>query len=325
MKKKYTAVIKIICLLVLFSLSTSIISGCKKKDEEQNKKEINVAALKGPSAIGMAKLMKDANYNFAVYGTAEEVTVGLTKGDIQIAAIPCNLASVLFNKTEGNIYLAAINTLGVLYIVEKGDTIQSVQDLKGKTIYSTGKGTTPEYTLNYLLKSAGIDPENDVTIEYKSESTEVAAMLLEKEGVVAMLPQPYVATVMMQDESIRIALDITKEWEGYSEDNSTVVTNVVVVNKEFYDKNKTLVNEFLSEYKLSAEFANSNIEETAGYMEELDVFKAAVVKKAIPYCNIVFIQGQEMKEKTEKYLNILFEQNPASVGGTLPSEDFYLK
>lgn len=302
---------------------------------EQEKKldavEINIAALRGPTAIGMVKLMKDvkegtveSNYKFTVYGTADEITTGLIKGDIQIAAIPCNLASVLYNKTEGNINIAAINTLGVLYIVEKGDSIQSVEDLRGKTIYSTGKGTTPEYTLNYLLRCAGIDPEKDVTIEYKSESTEVAALLSTVDNAIAMLPQPYVATVMMQDESIRIALDITKEWESYANDESSVVTGVVAINKEFYNNNSELVDTFLSKYAESVEYVNANVDEAAEYVEEFDISKAAAAKRAIPYCNVVFISGQDMKDLAEKYLDVLFKENPASIGGTLPKEDFYL-
>ena len=181
--------------------------------------DISIAALKGPTAIGMVKVMEDAandmtanHYDFTIAGTADEITASLLSGDIQIAAVPANLASVLYNRSQGGIRVAAINTLGVLYILETGDTIQSVADLEGKTIYSTGAGTTPEYTLRYLLGAYGIDPDQDVTIEYKSEATEVAAILSEADDAVAMLPQPYVTTVMMNNDKVRIALDVTEEW-----------------------------------------------------------------------------------------------------------------
>jgi NitT/TauT family transport system substrate-binding protein len=298
--------------------------------QTQDKTSISIAALKGPTAIGMVKLMEDAktgtaanDYTFTIAGTADEVTAGLVKGDIDIAAVPCNLASVLYNNTQGKINLAGINTLGVLYIVETGDTIHTVEDLKGKTIYSTGLGTTPQYTLNYLLKAHGIDPEKDVTIEYKTEATEVAAVLNKTDNAIAMLPQPYVTTVMMSNDKVRIALDVAQEWEAVSTDKSSVVTGVVVVNKDFLTNNKAAFDAFMNEYSESVNYVNNNIDEASTLVEKFDIFKAAPIKKAIPYCNIVLIQGDEMKEKVEGYLSVLFEQNPKAVGGKLPEADFY--
>lgn len=297
---------------------------------EKEKISVNIAALKGPTAVGMIKIMEDAqaqktanNYNFTIAGAADELTAGIIKGEIDIAAIPCNLASVLYNNTEGKIRMAGINTLGVLYIVETGNSINSVEDLKGKTIYSTGLGTTPQYTLNYLLSAHGIDPEKDLTVEYKSEATEVAAILNGSEDAIAMLPQPYVTTVMMNNEKVRIALDVTKEWEAVSSDNSSVVTGVVVANKDFLENNKEAFDAFMAEYAESVKYVNENIDEAAALVEKFDIFKAAPMKKAIPYCNIVLIQGEEMKQKAGGYLAALFAQNPKAVGGKLPDDDFY--
>lgn len=295
------------------------------------KLSIHIAALKGPTALGMLKIMEDAeagttanNYDFTIAGTADEITAGIIKGDIPIAAVPCNLASVLYNKSQGGVTMLGINTLGVLYIVETGDTIQSVADLKGKTIYSTGKGTTPEYTLVQLLKSAGLDPEKDVTVEFKSEATEVAAILSSAEDAVAMLPQPYVTTVLNSNDKVRIALDVTKEWEAFN-DNSTVVTGVVVANTKFLNENPEAVAAFMDEYAVSAAYAVENVEEAAALSEKFDIFKAAIAKKAIPYCNIVFIEGAEMQSKASAYLQVLYEQNPAAVGGVMPEDSFYFK
>ena len=297
---------------------------------DKEKITINIAALKGPTAIGMIKIMEDAqvseaanNYNFTIAGAADEITAGIIKGEIDIAAIPCNLASVLYNNTEGKIRMAGINTLGVLYIVETGNSINSVEDLKGKTIYSTGLGTTPQYTLNYLLNAYGLDPEKDLTVEYKSEATEVAAVLNEADNAIAMLPQPYVTTVMMNNEKLRIALDLAKEWEAVSSDNSSVVTGVVVVNKDFLENNKEAFDAFMTEYALSVKYVNENIDEAATLVEKFDIFKAAPIKKAIPYCNIVLIQGEEMKQKAGGYLAALYTQNPKAVGGKLPDDSFY--
>ena len=294
------------------------------------KLDMKVAALKGATAMGMVKVMDNAaagttanNYNFTIAGTADEISAGLVKGDFNIAAVPCNLASVLYNKTEGKIKLAGINTLGVLYIVETGDTIHSVADLKGKTIYSTGIGTTPQFTLNYLLNAYGIDPEKDVTIEYKTEATEVAALLSKSTNAIAMLPQPYVTTVMMSNDKVRVALDVAKEWDAVSKDGSTVVTGVVVVRSDFLEKNKAAFDTFMSEYTASTTFVNENIDEASALVEKFDIFKAAVAKKAIPDCHITMLQGEDMKTKVSGYLTALFNQNPKAVGGKLPADDFY--
>ncbi len=295
-----------------------------------SKIDINVAALKGPTAMGMVKMKEDSdngiaanNYNFTIAGSPDEITAGIVKGEFDIAAVPCNLAAVLYNRSKGGIKVSAINTLGVLYVIEAGKEINSVEDLKGKTIYSTGKGATPEYTLNYLLSSYGIDPAKDVTVEYKSEATEVAAVLSEATDAIAVLPQPYVTSVMMNNKKVRIALDIAEEWDKISTNGSTVVTGVIVVNKKFLENNKEAADTFLSEYETSAQYVNSNVEEAAALIEKFDIIKAAVAQKALPYCNITSIQGEDMKAKISGYLEALFEQNPDTVGGKLPDDAFY--
>lgn len=262
-------------------------------------------------------------YEYTIAGAADELSAALIKGDMDIAAVPCNLASILYQKTEGEIVTAAVNTLGVLYIVEGGTTIQSVNDLAGKTIYSTGQGTTPEYTLRYLLTCAGLDPDNDLTIEYKSEASEVTAILAQNPDAAAMLPQPYVTAAMNNNPNLRIALDITKEWESYA--GNTVVTGVIVAHKSFIEENPSAFKSFLKEYELSANYANENIDDTAALLEQYDVFKAAIAKKAIPYCNVVYLSGSEMKENVTAYLQVLYEQNPASIGGSLQEGMFYLE
>ena len=291
--------------------------------------KVSVAVLKGPTAIGMLKLMADdeaetsANdYDFTVAGTADAIVGSVIKGDIPIAAVPCNLAATLWNKTNGGITVAAVNTLGVLYILDTGTSVQSVADLKGKTIYATGAGTTPEYTLRYLLQSNSIDPDKDVNIVMLSEASEVAAKMSSAEGdTIAMLPMPYVISVLKQNENARIALDVTKEWE--KSNDSTVVTGVIIVNNNFLNENKETFDAFLDEYALSTAYATEHVEETADLSEHFDIFKAAVAKQAIPYCNIVCKTGSEMKSAVSAYLSVLFEANPASVGGKLPDDGFY--
>ena len=295
---------------------------------------VNVMALKGPTAMGMVQLMDSAEagavggnaYTFTIAASADEVTPKLVQGGADIAAVPANLASVLYNNTEGQVQVLAVNTLGVLYIVENGDSVQSVSDLAGRTIYASGKGSTPEYALNYILSENGIDPEADVTIEWKSEHSECVAALASDEDGIAMLPQPFVTTAQMQNENLRVALDLSKEWDALQADAeapSALLTGVVVVRTAFAEEHPEAVNAFLDSYQASVEYVNANVEDASALIEKYDIVPAAVARKALPYCNITFIEGSEMQEKLSGYLNVLFEQNPASVGGALPAEDFY--
>lgn len=337
---------RIVLIFCTITLAVSI-AGCGLKNKDTNYdlsgqnesdvmqlQDIKVAALKGPTAIGMVELMKNAkegntenNYEFQIAASADEFSADLIKGDVQLAALPCNAASTLYNKSNGKIQMLGINTLGVLYILDTGNEVWSVSDLKGKTIYTTGKGTTPEYTLRYLLKSAGLNPDSDVTIEFKSEAAEVAAIMAsyDTQEVIAMLPQPYAATVLMNQPDTRIALDVTKEWEKLNGSDSTVITGVIVVNTEYYKNNRQAVDEFLQEYQQSVDYVNTDVEAAAQLVEEFGIFKAQVAKEAIPKCNITLITGREMQTKAEKYLKILYDENPNSIGGQLPEEEFYIK
>ncbi len=290
-----------------------------------------IASLKGPTTLGLMGLMDDAengrarhDYQVAVHGTADEIAPQLLQGQIDIALVPCNLASVLYNKTEGAIEVAAINTLGVLYIVATSDEIKSVADLAGATIYTTGKGTTPEFALNYVLRQNGLTPGEDVTVEFMSEATEVlAAMQLSDGWPVAMLPQPYVTTAQMQMENLRVALDLTEEWDRVSPD-SALVTGVVVVRREFAEQNPDALREFLEDYKASTEFVNANTDTAAALAVHYGIVpKEEVARRALPACNITFLDGAPMKEKIGGYLQVLFEQDPQSVGGVLPDDAFY--
>ncbi|MBR3874164.1 MAG: ABC transporter substrate-binding protein [Clostridia bacterium] len=288
-----------------------------------------VAGMKGPTAMGMVKMMSDdagATYDFNVIVAIDEINAKLVKGELDIAAVPANVASVLYNKTQGKLQVLAINTLGVLYIVENGDSVKSIEDLRGRTIYSAGKGATPEYALNYVLSANGIDPAKDVTIEFKSEQAECLSALLANEGSVAMMPQPFVTTAQTKAEGIRVALDMTQEWaklQENAENPSAMLTGVVVARKEFVENNPEAVNAFLDSYKASVDFTNANVEEAAKIIASYDIIPEGVAKKAVPHCSIVCIEGAEMQTKLSGYLNVLFEQNPAAVGGALPNDDFY--
>lgn len=287
--------------------------------------ELRIAGLKGPTTMGLVNLMDSdagANYNFTMYGAADEIVPLLVKGELDAAAIPANLAATLYQKTEGQVEVACVNTLGVLYILEKGETIQSVADLKGQTIVTTGKGTTPEYVLRYLLNANGIDPDKDVTIEYYSEATEVTAQMANTEDAIAVLPQPYVTAAGLQDDTLRVALDLTEEWNKVAD--TQLITGVTVVRKEYAEEHPDVVAAFLTDYAKSVEAANTDLDGTAALCEEQSVVaKAAIAKKALPNCNIVCLTGDELKTNASAYLQVLFDADPKAVGGAMPGDDFY--
>ena len=303
--------------------------------------EFKIAALKGPTAMGLVELMSlsdTANemvegkedvvstgntYDFTLAGSADEVTPALIKGDLDMACVPANLAAVLYGKTNGTVEVLAINTLGVLYIVENGDAVQSMADLKGQTIVAAGKGSTPEYALRYLLSENGIDPDNDVTIDWKSEHSECVAALASGQATIALLPQPFVTVAQTKIEGLRMALDLTAEWDKL-DNGSGLITGVIVARRDVVEANPGAVDHFLQDYAISVEWVNDNPADAAQLIAEYGIIEAAPVAEiALPYCNIVCITGSEMKDKLSGYLQVLSDAEPASVGGALPGDDFY--
>lgn len=292
---------------------------------EKTDSPIRVAALKGPTAMGLVKLMEDdktvGSCDFVIEGSIDAVTPKLLKGELDIAAVPANVASVLYNNTKGQVKVLAINTLGVLYIAECGDSVHSIDDLRGKTIYSAGKGATPQYALDFALSSHGINPETDVNIEYRSEHAECIAMLTQNPDAAAMLPQPFLTTAMLKNGNIRMAVDLNDAWSEKS--GQPLLTGVAVVRSEFLEQHPEQVKEFLRLYRDSAEYVNANTDAAAALIGGFDIFPEAAAKRALPYCAVTCITGEEMKDMLSSYLGVLFEQNPKSVGGVLPDEDFY--
>ena len=290
---------------------------------------LRIAGLKGPTTMGLVNLlsMEQAgtaamDYDLQLYGAADEIVPLLIKGELDMAAIPANLAATLYQKTSGGIQAVAVNTLGVLYVVEQGDTVHSMADLKGRTILSTGKGTTPEYVLRYLLTANGLDPDKDVDIQYYSEATEVTAQMASTQDAIAVLPQPYVTAAGLKDDTLRVALDLTAEWDKVAD--TQLITGVTVVRKAYAEEHPDVVAAFLADYAQSVNAANTDLDGTAALCEEQGVVaKAAIAKKALPNCNIVCLTGEELKADVSGYLQVLYDADPAAVGGALPGEDFY--
>ena len=328
---------KTICAVLALSLAVSL-TACGKKAEQapaevpaapaEEPVDIRVSALKGPTGMGLAGLPGESSdgsgstYTLTLAGAADEITPALMKGELDMACVPANLGSVLYNKTEGQIVTLAVNTLGVIYIVEKGNAVNSMADMAGKTSVAAGKGSTPEYGLRYLLTENGIDPDTDVTIDWKSEHSECVAALASGAATIALLPQPFVTVAQGKIDALRVALDLTAEWDAL-DNGSAMITGVVVARRAFVEEHPAAVAAFLADYAASVEWVNGNTADAAARIGDMGIVDAAVAEKALPYCNIVCITGEEMAGKLSGYLQVLFDAEPKAVGGKLPGEDFY--
>ena len=324
------------------SLSLAACSGPKAAETTTQEvfqgENVRLAVLSGPTGIGAAKLLSGSDngdtvnhYTYTVASDNNEVVAGLTAadGEYDIAMVASNVAANLYNKTEGDVKILALGTQGVLHILEgsNGTAIQSMKDLKGKTIYATGQGSTPEYALNLVLEKNGLTPGEDVEIVFAADNAEIAPLLASGEAQVALLPQPFVTSVLTQNENVRVALDLTEEWDKAVNGESGLTMGCVVVRKEFAEQNKEALDRFLDEYKQSVETVTSEegLAHAAELAEHYNIIKAAVAEKAIPECNIVFVEGDEMQQIAGGFLQVLYDANPQAVGGQLPNDDFYYK
>lgn len=328
---------RIISFLIVLALAVAVLVSCGQyQAPDYSDVQARVFALKGPTGMGIAKLMDDAengnaalDYEFTIVSSPTEITPEILAGRFEIAAVPVNLAATLYNK-GADISVVAVNTLGVLYTIEKGSTVKSLEDMRGKTVYATGKGSTPEYIINYLLDASNIAGE--VNIIYLSDGAEVAANIVaEKDGVtIGILPEPAVSSALAQDKSgeVRVALDMSAEWDKISD--TPIVQGVIVMSNTFLREHTDAAWKFVGEYKASTDYANSNVEEASVLIEKYGIVpKAAIAKRAIPNCNIVCCKtaphaNEDMgKEMIQAMLKVLYDANPASVGGKLPDENYY--
>lgn len=300
---------------------------------DQNGAQIRIGSLKGPTSMGLVFLMemsengKTANdYEFTMVTAADELLPKVISGELDMALLPANVASVLYNRMDGAISVIDINTLGVLYAVTADDSIQSIADLKGRTIYMTGKGTTPDYVFRYLLSENGLS-DSDLTLEYKSEPTEVAALLQQEDGAVGVLPQPFVTATCAQNKDLKTPLDLTAEWDKTQKSSpspSRMVTGVTVVRNDFLEKEPEAVKIFLSEHEKSAAYTKEQTQKAAELVVKTGIIeKAPIAELALPKCNITCITGTQMKDALSGYLQVLYDQDPKSVGGELPGDEFY--
>lgn len=304
--------------VMLFSLAA--FAACSKKQDDT---EIRIAALKGPTGMGMVKLADKQNYpnyTVSIEASPDALNPRIISGEVDVAAVPVNLASVLYNKLDGDISVLAVSTLGVLYVVEAGSEMNSVADLAGKTVYATGQGATPEYILNYLLDKNGV--AGSVEVNYVGEHAALATMLADGSAEIGMLPEPNVTSTLAGNDNLRIALNLTEEWNKVC--STELVQGVVIARKSFVNEHPEAIEQFLREYEKSSAFVNENIDEAAKLIVDVGILgNVEIAKKAIPNCNISFSKGEAMHKAVEGMLAVLFEANPKSIGGKLPDKDFY--
>ena len=304
--------------VMLFSLAA--FAACSKKQDDT---EIRIAALKGPTGMGMVKLADKQNYpnyTVSIEASPDALNPRIISGEVDVAAVPVNLASVLYNKLDGDLSVLAVSTLGVLYVVEAGSEVNSVADLAGKTVYATGQGATPEYILNYLLDKNGV--AGSVEVNYVGEHAALATMLANGSAEIGMLPEPNVTSTLAGNDDLRIALNLTEEWNKVC--STELVQGVVIARKSFVNEHPEAIEQFLREYEKSSAFVNENIDEAAKLIVDAGILgNVEIAKKAIPNCNISFSKGEAMHKAVEGMLAVLFEANPKSIGGKLPDKDFY--
>ena len=293
---------------------------------EASDEVLRVGSLKGPTTMGLVNLMSEvesgakSGYSFEMQSQPDVIMSELVSGKLDIALLPANVAAVAYNKTNHGVSAIDINTLGVLYCVTGDENIKSVKDLAGKTVLSTGQGASPEYVLNYLLEKNGV---TDCDVQFKSEATEIAALLKQDPAQIAILPQPFVTVATAQNDQLKVAFSLTDEWKSVSPD-SKLLTGVTVVRNEVLENRAAEVDQFIADHQASTEKAGTDVDATAELVAKYGIIaKAPVAKKALPNCNIVAIAGDEMKTDLAGYLQVLFDANPKSVGGTMPEDDFY--
>lgn len=344
---------KTLSLLLAAAMTLSLLAGCGSKNNNDasqsvagsgsasasqsqqgvEKTGVNFMALSGPTGVGAAYLMKyysaetspadcPVALNSTVAADNKEVTDALVNGTADIAAVATNVAANLAAKTDGGIQVLAVNTLGVLYILEKGDSVQSMADLAGKTVYATGQGANPEYVLHYLLTQNGVDP-SQVDIQWMT-AQEVTAQMVSGDSAICMLPVPAATALMMKDQGVRQALSLSDEWDKLGQ--GSLAMGCVVGRTQFIEEHPETVDAFLDLYGDSITFMSDEhgVAGAAALVGELGITaNEQIAQKAIPQCNLTFLTGADMKATLEEYYQVLFQADPASIGGSMPYDAFY--
>ena len=285
---------------------------------------LRIGSMKGPTSVGLASMMQQGQGQFTVVAAADELTALLLQDELDIALVPANVAALLFQRTEGQIQVVDVNTLGVLYGVSLDSSVASIEDLRGRTVYMTGKGTVPEYTFLALLDAAGMG-EGDVTVQFCAEPAEVAAQVAQHDDAVGILPQPYATAVTVQNPDVTEVLDLTAQWADLTGGElGDLITGVTVAKASTVQEQRDAIDAFLVRHGESAAAANADPASIAATVAELGIIDSEpLAQKAIPRCNVVCLVGDPMRQALSGYLESLYQQSPEAVGGALPDDSFY--
>ena len=324
MMKKLTSLLLSVVMLV------SLLA-CGASAKTLSAKTLRIAGLKGPTTMGLVHLLSmekngtaAMDYDLQLYGAADEIVPKLIKGNLDMAAIPANLAATLYQKTNGGIQIAAVSGLGVLYILENGNTVQSMADLEGRTVYATGQGANPEFVLNYLLTENGVDPA-EVDIQWKT-ADEVSALMVSGEARLCMMPVPAATAIQMSNPDVREALDLSAEWDGLNNGSHLTMT-CIAVRTAFAQEHPEAVENFLADYAASVEYVKGDPTAASELVAQYGITpKAKIAELAIPKCSLVCITGKvDMADTIQGYFEVLSAANPDALGGSIPDDGFYFE
>lgn len=316
--------------ILIFLCALLLLVSCGKNPDTKPIGNIRIAVLTGPTGVGAVPMWEDSengktamSYTFTAMSAPDEAAAKISSGEVDIAAVSTNLAAKLYRKTEGKIRVLAVNTLGVLSALRyEGEPVASFEDLRGRTVVTTGQGANPQYILEYLLRKNGIDPENDLTIEYKAEGTELVSVWANTPDAVLIAPSPVSASILMKYEGSEKVLDLTEEWERCSPE-SALMMGCIIARADFCEQHPDAVSAFLSDYAHSIDAALDDPQNTGVLCEKYGIAaKAAAAQKALPDCHICCITGEAMKTGLEGFLRVMYDADPTSVGA-LPDDGFW--
>ena len=330
MKKQFfritTAILAILMVLPL------ALSSCGKKTQEllgvepEEESKTKVYALSGTTALGMAQMINGGAYDISLNDDPQAIANAVISGECAIAALPTNLAAKLYKKSEGKIQLLALNTLGVLYVVDTTGKVNTIEDLRGKTVYIPNEGANPEYVTKIILESSGLKVGTDVFLATTQPATPAALRdaVINGQVDIAVLPEPMVSIVTSSNLNAKVKIDLTSQWEKLFNDRTTLVQGCLVINKAFADANPVEVKKFLEDYKASVDYINTGSDDAIGMIVNAGIIgKAPVAKKSLPNCNICCISGNDMKAAISVFYEKLFSLDPTSIGGAIPDDGFY--
>jgi len=327
---------RLLAILLIALFVVGLLAGCGTSEPAPLPEDIgplganvNVGILRGPSGMGMAPLMAWAEdgqtlneYHFTVGGTPEEMVAGIISGELDIAAVGVNQAALLYERTDGDVRIISALTQSVLFVLDSTGEINTIEDLEGQTIHITGQGAIPQFAFEHILRSNGLEPGVNVEIAFNAEHAELAALMVAGEVGIGLLPQPFVTSVLSQNDNVEIALDLAEEWNAVSPD-AVFVQGSVVVRTEFLEAHPYAVEFFLQDHAESLAFVSANVDDAAEFMERFDIVPSGVARQVIPISNFAYITGTDMQHIVDAFLIIIYEANPDAIGGTMPGAAFY--